>query len=42
MSKEVMMVGAAIGQAMGQPRVRVKGEDNRLIFGEQRIEIHVA
>ena len=38
---EVLVVCAAIGQAMDQPRVTVKGEDHRLVLGEEDVEITV-
>ena len=39
---EIVMIGAPIGQAMNQPRVAVKSKNDRLVGGEQRIEILVA
>lgn len=36
------MIGAAIGQAMNEPRVAVISEDDRFVFGEERVEICIA
>ena len=36
---EVVVVGAAIGQAVDQPGIAVVGEDDRLVRGEERVEI---
>lgn len=38
---QVFVVGAPVGQAMDQPRVAVKGKDNRLVGGKERIKIFV-
>src|ERR1700681_933442 len=38
----VVMVGAAVGQPVDQPRVGVEGEDDRLVLGKQIVEINVA
>ena len=38
---EVGVVGAAVGQAVDQPRIAVVGEDDRLVGGEQRVELGV-
>jgi hypothetical protein len=38
---QIFMVGAAIGEPLNQPRIAVVGEDNRLVGGEQRVEITV-
>ena len=37
----VVMIGSTIGQTMNQPGVTVKGEDDRLVRREKRIEIFV-
>ena len=39
---QIVMIGAAIGQAMDQPRIAVKGEDDRLVGREEDVEILVA
>jgi hypothetical protein len=39
---DVVVVGAAVGQPVDQRRVGMEGEDDRLVLGEERIEIHVA
>ena len=39
---DVVVVGAAINQAMNQPRVSVVSKDHRLVPGEELVEIHVA
>ena len=36
------MVRAAVGQPVDQPRVSMEGEDDRLVLGEELVEIHVA
>ena len=36
---KVVVIGAAIGQAMDQPGIAVKGEDDRLVLREQRVEV---
>jgi hypothetical protein len=38
----VIVVGAAVGQPVDQPRVGMEGEDDRFVLGEEIIEIHVA
>ena len=38
---EVVVVGAAVGQPVDQPRVAVVGEDDRLVGGEERVEVAV-
>ena len=38
---ELRVIGAAVGQAVNQPRVAVKGENDGFVFGEQRVEIRV-
>jgi len=35
-------VGAAVGQPVDQPRVTMKGKDDVLVFGKQRIVVFVA
>ena len=37
----VLVVGAAVGQPVDQPRVAVVGEDDRLVLGEERVEVVV-
>ena len=39
---QLMVIGPAIRQAMDQPGIAVEGEDDRLVPGEQDIEILVA
>src|SRR5204863_157368 len=39
---EIFVVAAAIGQPVDQRRVAVMGKDNRLVGGEQRVEIMIA
>src|SRR6202035_1240851 len=39
---DVLVVGAAVGQPVDQPRVSMEGEDDRLLLGDQRIEVCVA
>ncbi len=39
---DIVVIGAAIGQAMNQPRISVKGENDRRAFGEKRVEIGIA
>jgi hypothetical protein len=39
---DVVVVGATISQPVDQPRVGVEGEDDRLVPGEEFVEIHVA
>ena len=39
---EVVVVGAAVRQAVNQPRIAVEGEDDRFVLGEERIEVLVA
>ena len=39
---EVVVVGAAVGEPVDQPRVAVVGEDHRPVGGEQRVELGVA
>jgi hypothetical protein len=36
---QVGVVGAAVGQAVDQPGIAVVGEQDRLVGGEQRVEI---
>ena len=38
----VVVVGAAVGQEVDQPRVGMEYEDDRLVLGEELVEIHVA
>ena len=38
----VVVIGAAISQSVDQPRVGVEGEDDRLILGEELVEIAIA
>ena len=38
---QVLMVGAAVGQAVDQPRVAVVGEDDRLVGGEEVVEVAI-
>ncbi len=38
---DVVVVRAAIGQPVDQPRVAMEGEDDRLVPGEEFIEIDV-
>ena len=38
---QVLVVRAPVGQAVDQPRVAVEGEDDRLVLGEQGVEIAV-
>ena len=33
-----MVIGAPVGQPVDQPGIRMEGEDNRLVRGEQRVE----
>ena len=35
------MVGAAVSQPVDQPGVAVVGEDDRLVLGEERVEVVV-
>ena len=39
---QVLVVGAAVGQPVDQPGVAVVGEDDRLVLGEERVEVVVA
>ena len=39
---DVVVVGAAVGQPVDQPRIGMEGEDDRLVLGEELVEIHVA
>ena len=39
---QVVVVVAAIGEAMDQPGIAVEGEDDRLVGGEERVELRVA
>ena len=39
---DVVVVGAAVGEPVDQPRVSMEGEDDRLVLGEELVEIHVA
>ena len=36
---QVLVIRAPVGQAMDQPRVAVESEDDRLVLGEQSIEV---
>ena len=38
---QVVVVGPPVGQAVDQPRVAVVGEDDRLVRGEERVELLV-
>ncbi len=38
---EVVVVGAAIGEAVDEPGVAVEGEDDGLVFGEEDVEVGV-
>jgi hypothetical protein len=38
---QVAVVGAPVGQPVDQPRVAVVGEDDRLVGGEDRVEVAV-
>ena len=38
---DVVMISAAISQPVDQPRIRMKRKNDRFIFREQRIKIHV-
>ncbi len=38
---QIIVIGAAVSEAMDQPRISVKREDDGLIGGEDRIEIGV-
>ena len=38
----VVVVGTAVGQPVDQPWIAMKGENDRLVFGEQLVEIRVA
>ena len=38
----VVVVGTAVGQPVDQPWITMKGENDRLIFGEELVEIRVA
>jgi hypothetical protein len=39
---EIVVIGAAIGEPVDQPGIAVVGEDDRLVRGEERVEIRVA
>ena len=39
---DVGVIGAAVGQAMNLPRVRMKGKDDRSIGGKKFIELYIA
>jgi hypothetical protein len=39
---QIVVIGAPVGQAMDEPGVAVKREDDRLVLGEQSIEVLVA
>ena len=39
---QVVVIGAAVGEAVNEPGVAVEGEDDGLVRGEKRIEIVVA
>src|ERR1039458_6052005 len=39
---QVLVVGAAVGQSVDQPRVGMERKDDRLVFGEKLVEIRVA
>ena len=38
---EVVVVGAAVSEAMDQPRISVLSKDHRPAGGEERVEVHV-
>ena len=38
---QVRMVGAAVGQPVDQPRIAVVGEDDRLVGGEEVVEVAI-
>ena len=38
---ELRVIGAAVSQAVNQPRVAVKGENDGFVCGEKRVEIRV-
>ncbi len=38
---KVVVIRAPISQAVNQPRISVVGEDNRLVRGEDRVELTV-
>ena len=37
----VVVAGPPIGQAVDEPRIAVKGEDDRLVDGEERVEVAI-
>ena len=37
----VVVAGPPIGQAMDEPGIAVKGEDDRLVDGEERVEVTI-
>ena len=39
---EVLVVRAAVGKAMDEPRVTMEGEDDRFVLREQRVEVVIA
>ena len=39
---DVVVVGAAVCQPVDQPRIGMEGEDDRLVLGEEVVEVHVA
>ena len=39
---DVTVIGASIGQSVDQPRITVKGEDYRFVFGEKVVEVGIA
>ena len=36
---DVVVIGASVGQPVDQPRVGMKGEDDRLVPGEELVEV---
>ena len=38
---QVVVIRSPIGEAMDQPRIAVVGEDDRLVLGEERVEVVV-
>jgi hypothetical protein len=39
---DVLVIGAAVGEPVDQPRVAVEGEDDRPVLGEELVEVGVA
>jgi len=39
---DVVVIGAAVGQPVDEPRVGMEGEDDRLVLGEDLVEVFVA